>query len=437
MIRFLLFFLLAGSAGLAGAAQEVRFWYTSSGAAGALLEALVERYNAAQARYRVVAIHQEVPADDGALSDPRTAKARSAQWPHLLQLDDSRTAGMMSTPGLIRPMWQVMAEARVPVDPARLVPALTGKFMDRAGKLVAWPIAGETPVLYGNKALLRSAGLDPDTLPRTWYEMPKVLGELYEKGIACPYTTAWPSWVQLENLSAWHNQAFATRGNGLAGTDAKLAFNTQLMVRHVAMLASWAKARYFIYAGRGDAAERRFARGECALLTSSSGSYSALREAMGAELGVAALPYYDDFSDAPQNTLAKGSALWISAGKPAAEYRGVADFLSFLSRPEVQAEWHQKTGLLPLTREAYELTRNAGYYREHAGQEAAVGQMLAKAARENSRGIRLPHFAQIRDIIEEELEAAWSLQKMPKEALDAAVERGNKLLQPSVAKRRR
>jgi len=46
----------------------------------------------------------------------------------------------------------------------------------------------------------------------------------------------------------------------------------------------------------------------------------------------------------------------------------------------------------------------------------------------NSKGIRLGNFAQIRDVIDEELETVWAGKKTAKEALDDAVRRGNELI---------
>jgi sn-glycerol 3-phosphate transport system substrate-binding protein len=417
---------------LRAAPHELVLWHAAGGPAGAALEKLVARFNAAQGDYSVSALRRD---DVELLLDAKAAAGLQAGRPALVLLEEARAGAAAESASLIRPLWQVLGSAGASFERSRALPAMAGRYLDGSGRLLAWPLGVATPVLYANKALLRRAGLDPETLPRTWYEMPKFLGALYEQGVACPYTTAWPAWVQMENLSAWHNQAFATRANGQAAGEPKLTFNSMLMIRHVAMLASWAKARYFVYAGRQDEAERRFARGECALLTSASSSNGLLREALGAELAVAALPYYDDFPEAPQNTLSGGSALWAVAGRSQADARGVAAFVNFLSSAPVQAEWQQLTGFLPLSREAHEINRKSGWYKEHAGQETAYSQLTAKPAREHSRGIRIAQLLQIRDIIDEELEAAWSFAKMPKEALDAAVERGNRLLKGGVRPR--
>jgi sn-glycerol 3-phosphate transport system substrate-binding protein len=200
------------------------------------------------------------------------------------------------------------------------------------------------------------------------------------------------------------------------------------MVRWISVLASWHKAGYFTYSGRKDEAEARFASGECAMLTSSSAAYAQLRKRAGFDFAVAQLPYYDDFDHAPQNTLVGGSALWALAGKSAAQNRGVASFFAYLARPQVQAEWHQRTGDLPLTTAAYELTRKQGFYHSHPGQEIAVRQLLPQPTGD-SGGIRLGGLRHIRGIIDEELESVWNGKKAPLDALNAAVRRGNLLLE--------
>jgi sn-glycerol 3-phosphate transport system substrate-binding protein len=116
------------------------------------------------------------------------------------------------------------------------------------------------------------------------------------------------------------------------------------------------------------------------------------------------------------------------AGKPKDHYAGVAKFFTFISSPEVQADWHQATGYVPITLAAYELTKKQGFYETHPGRDVAVLQLTNKPPTSNSKGLRLGNFVQIRDIEDEELEAVWAGQKTPKQALDEAVQRGNALL---------
>jgi sn-glycerol 3-phosphate transport system substrate-binding protein len=413
----------------AQAATELRFWHAMNGPAGAELGKITERFNASQQDYKVILDYK------GAYDETLAASlaARGAGGPHIVQVYEVGTADVMAQKGAIVPLWQVLQESHTTLH-AKFLPPVAGYFSDAKGRLLALPFNGSTPVLYYNRDAFRRAKLDPEKAPKTWYEMPAVIGALLENGSECVLTTTYPSWVLLENMSAWHNQEFATHHNGMDGAGARLAFNTRLMVRWISMLSSWNKSGYFTPTGRGNEAEARFASGECALLTASSSLYAELREQAKFDFGVAQLPYYDDFGGAPHHTLIGGAGLWVMAGKSKAENRGVARFLAYLSQPEVQAEWHQKTGYMPVSNAAYELTRKQGFYQNNPGHEIAVRQLLGKAPTKASAGIRLVEFRKIRGIIDEELELVWGGTKTPLDALNTAVARGNGVLAKAQAK---
>jgi sn-glycerol 3-phosphate transport system substrate-binding protein len=418
--------VLSFAASAAPAAGEIELWHSMNGAAGAEFERLAARFNASQGEFRVKTVYKGTDQDTFAAA---LAARKAGAGPHLVEVSASVTADVLAARDLVRPLWQVMAESGKPFDARATLPALGAYFSDANGRLVALPLSGATPVLYYNRDAFRRAGLDPARPPRTWYEMPDVLGALVDSGAPCAFTTTWPAWVLLENMSAWHDQEFATHSNGMGGAQSRLAFNNQLMVRWIAVLSSWRKAGYFTYSGRRDEGEARFASGECALLTSSSASEAGLRSRARFDLAVAQLPYYDDFPRAPQNTLARGSGLWAMSGKPKGDYRGVARFFAYLARPEVQLEWHKNTGYVPLGTAAYELARREGFYAARPGQEIAIRQLAQKNPTRESKGVRLAQLPRIRGIIEEELEAVWSDAKTPLDALDAAVARGNALLE--------
>jgi len=140
------------------------------------------------------------------------------------------------------------------------------------------------------------------------------------------------------------------------------------------------------------------------------------------------MPYWPDVTGAPQNTIIGGATLWVLRDRPKAEYKGVAKFFSYLSKPEVQAAWHQNTGYLPITRAAFDLTRAQGFYDRNPGTSISIEQITLKSPTENSRGLRLGSFVLIRDVIDDELEQAFSGKKSAQAAMDSAAERGNRLL---------
>ena len=242
-------------------------------------------------------------------------------------------------------------------------------------------------------------------------------------------TTGWQSWVQLENFSAWHDVPFATKANGFAGMDTELAFNSAVHVKHIGTLAEWQKSKIFDYGGRRSDSAPKFYNQECAMYMNSSAAYAAVRNnSKDFEFGVGKLPYWPDLPGAPQNSIIGGATLWVLGGHEDEEYKGVAAFFNYLSSAEVQAGWHQSTGYLPITLSAAELTEQQGFYRDNPGTDTAIEQMTGKAPTANSKGLRLGNFVQIRDIINEELEAIWAGQKTAQAGLDDAVSRGNELL---------
>ena len=135
--------------------------------------------------------------------------------------------------------------------------------------------------------------------------------QLKVRGQECVYTSGWPSWMHIENFSAWHNVPIGTQENGMAGMDTKFAINSPLHVRHLTMLGDMSKKGLFTYAGRTNQAEAKFASGECAMLTSSTGAQANFRQNAKFDWSVNFIPYHDDVKGAPQNSIIGGASLWI------------------------------------------------------------------------------------------------------------------------------
>jgi sn-glycerol 3-phosphate transport system substrate-binding protein len=317
-----------------------------------------------------------------------------------------------------KPLHEVMREAKEKFDASKLSPELRDGLTDAKGQLFALPVAFSTPVLYVNKALFRKAGLDPENPPKTWFEAQEAAGKLADAGSDCPFTTSWPVQVFIDNVSAW---------NGAEVNDAKgkLAFNGLAQVKHIAMMATWYKSKYFSYFGPKDEADNRFAKGECGMLTSSSSLFASFNENKSLEVGVSPLPYHDDVYGAPKNTLADGSSLWLASGMKPAEIKGAAKFVNYVLGPEVQIGLTLAGGYLPMTPVARAAASTKLLGADLGGLKIAYAQLQGKGV---SPKVRVAQIEQVRQIVEEELETVWADKKPAKEALDSAVERGNAVM---------
>jgi sn-glycerol 3-phosphate transport system substrate-binding protein len=386
-------------------AQTVTLRHALDGRALDSLATLVVRFNDEQKGKAKVVLQ-----DRGGVDDPRKLPQMA-----LLEADDSQS--FFASQPRFRPLAQVMAEAGEKLDAGRFFPQIADAVDDAAGRLQALPLGLSLPVLFYSKEAFVKAGLDPERPPKTWWEVQKAAGALFDAGYRCPLTSSRFNWIHLENVSSQHGEPILLRSGGRA------QLNSMVHVKHIALLSSWNKSSYFQYFGPGNEADARFASGECAMLTGESTLYAELARAGHFAFGVADLPYYDDvYGATPYNVLPDGAALWVLASHGKADYRVVARFASFLLRPENQRDWVRATGYLPMTPAAIEALKSAGVAPAilDAAQRRLSAPRLA-AARPPSG----PWRDRLHEILDEEIVFVWKNTKPAKEALDTAMLRAN------------
>ncbi len=407
------------------AQTEIQWWHSMTGANGDRVNAMADGFNKSQKNYKVTPVYK------GGYAESMTAAIaafRAGTAPHIVQVFEVGTATMMSAKGAIVPVYKLMKDSGEKFDPKVYVSAVAGYYTDRRGQMLSFPFNSSTVVFYINKDAFKKAGLDPEVAPKTWKEFAVTAGKLKASGQQCVYTTGWPSWVHVENFSAWHNLPIGTLENGIGGLGTKFTINSPQHVAHIAELAQFAKNGWFTYSGRRNEAEARFFSGECAMLTSSSAAQGNIRKNAKFPFSVNFMPYDDSIKGAPQNSIIGGASLWVLSGKKPAEYKGVAQFFNYLSQPELQMQWHKDSGYVPITNAAAELTKKSGYYEQNPGTDVAVKELNNKPPTANSKGLRFGNFVQGRTVIEEEIEAVLAGKKDAKTAMDDAVKRGNDIL---------
>jgi sn-glycerol 3-phosphate transport system substrate-binding protein len=412
------------SASTAFAQTEIQFWHAMGGNLGETVNALAEGFNKSQSEYKVNPVYK------GSYTETLTAAIaafRAKQAPHIVQVFEVGTANMMAAKGAVYPVYQLMADAKEPFDPKAYIGPVYGYYSTPDGKLLSMPFNSSTPVLYWNKELMQKAGLDPNTPPKTWPELGEMAKKAVAAGAKCGFTPQWQTWTMIENYGAWHNLPYATKDNGFGGTDIELKFNDPARVKFIQMLADWTKDKTFVYGGREGKSTALFTAGDCVFHIASSGSAAGIDKALGgtSKYGIGMMPYSPDVIAKPQNSIIGGATLWVLQGRPAAEYKGVAKFMSYLASTPVQAKWHQETGYVPITLAAAEATEKEGFYKKFPGREVAVQELTLNPPTANSKGLRIGNFVQIRDIVDGELENVWSGKKDAKTALDDAVKAGN------------
>jgi sn-glycerol 3-phosphate transport system substrate-binding protein len=401
------------------AVTELQWWHAMTGANNDAVNRLADEFNASQSDYKVVPTYK---GNYGETLNAGIAAFRAGTAPHIMQVFEVGTATMMSAKGAVKPVYQLMKDAGEPFDANAYLPAITGYYSTTKGEMLSFPFNSSSMVMWANLDALKAIGLSEP--PKTWPDLFAAAKKLTQNG----FPTTWVTWLNIEQLSAWHNVPVATKANGMDGLDTTLEINGPLQVKHLGNLAEAQKDKSFDYSGRYDSGFGRFTAGECPIMFGSSGSYGNVKGAAKFAWASAPMPYYPDVPGAPQNSIIGGASLWVMGGKKPDEYKGVAKFFTFLSDTDRQAKLHQTTGYMPITKAAYEKSKADGFYDKNPALETPIKELTNKPPTENSRGLRLGNLPQMRDMWAEEIEATLAGKKTAKQALDEAATRGNAML---------
>ncbi|MCW3476507.1 sn-glycerol-3-phosphate ABC transporter substrate-binding protein UgpB [Limobrevibacterium gyesilva] len=444
--------LLAGAAALAatptafaptalaqaGGKTKIVFWHAMTGANNDEINRIARDFNASQSAVELEAIYKGTYPETLTLA---IAAWRAGQAPHIVQVFEVGTGSMLAAGPAVKQVWQLVQDTGLKIDPAAYIPAVRGYYSLPDGRMASMPLNSSTAVMWYNKDAFEMAGLDPESPPDTWPKLVVAARALKEKW-AIPTmakdkglervatTTSWLTWIQLEQFCAIHNLPYATKANGFEGLDAELKLNNPAAVKHLQRLLDMAKEGTFKYAGRDTAPDPLFYSGQAAIgFGSSAGRGDIVRNAKF-KWAPALLPYDPEVTPSPNNTIIGGASLWTmtTPNRTPAEYKAVAQLLQFIGQPAQDAMYHQHTGYVPVTLAGFELSKTQGYYEKNPGADLAITSLTRGTVTENSRGLRLGRLPEIRNIIYEEVEKALQGQQGAQQALDSAVQRGNRVL---------
>lgn len=420
-MKKLLFTLIAGVAVTAQAATEIEWWHAMNGASQKTLEKITEEFNASQTDYVVK------PVSKGNYTETMTAAIaafRAKKQPEIVQIYEDGTAMMMTAKGAIVPVEDVLNKYGKGFDKSSFLPALISYYQTPEGTMLSLPFNISTPILWYNKDAFKKAGIT--TVPTNWTEMDAAGDKLRSAGYECGYSIGWPTWVLIDNYGAWNDVEVVKRNDADKGLVTELAFNNEHLTNRLQKIKD---SNNFVYGGRRGDSLPLYLSQKCPMWLNSSAYYGYISQNATFDIGMAMLPYDDKVLEKPHKTTLGGATLWVMNGHSDAEYKATAAFLAFLTKPEIQAVWHQETGNIPLTNAAYELSQQQGYYKKHPGAEVAIKQIGFNAPTPNTRSIRFGSLVQDRDMFEGELENIWNGNKTAVQAMDDAVKKGNVSLQ--------
>ena len=275
---------------------------------------------------------------------------------------------MMAAKSAIVPVYELMRDEHEPFNPADYLPVIAGYYADTDGNMLSFPLNASTPILYYNKDQFRFAG--PQC--RRSRRRPGRSSRPRPRSCAPPaMRAASRPTIRPGSTSRTSSPSTACRSRraptAWAASTRELVIDNPLMVNHLAALAIWQKSGVFDYSGRTTRGERRFVGARMRHLPRLVGEPRRFPGAgqFRGRLRPAAL-LAGRGGRAAQLDHRRRQPVGAARPQPMPNTRAWRSSSPILSRPDVQANWHQTTGYLPITRAAYELTRIAGLLRQES-----------------------------------------------------------------------
>ena len=431
--------ILGTSCLISGLAQanpiEVQVWHTLTSVNKSEFEKIAKQFNNEQSEVKVVlkgfdhqaALRAQATA---AMSSPGAGK------PNLVQIEDNRSPELIAQHKNIVPLYDLLK--RYPISDLNWFLSQTTGFMrDAQGRLMAFPYMAEIPVMFYNVDGYQKAGLDATKPARTWPELQNHLLALRDKAYYDgPFGISQQVNTHLENLAPINNAVYVTPGNGLdskAKQQPELNLADPIFMRHMSIMVSWKRSELLTQYSNGTEADALFAKNKCAVITSTSGALGQMLDSRGLNFGMAPLPFYDQVSPKAGAPFVSGGALWAVSGHTKDAEKATVAFLAYLSKPVIAANWHQRTGYLPLTDAAFRAA-NVSLYDKVPGIRLLVDSMRT-VKDQNSRGFRARNYHSIEPILIRQFDAALSGNTPPVAALTMALDESRPLMHdPALAK---
>lgn len=285
------------------------------------------------------------------------------------------------------------------------------------GKTWSIPFQRSTVLLYYNKDMFEEAGLDPEKAPTNW-------GEVIEYGKQLTKDGKWGIELPATISGYWIYQALALQngdGNLMSDDGKDVYFNTEEAKGALQYWIDLSKKHKIMPDGVLDwnTVPTDFIEGKTAMMLSTTGNLTNVKNNANFEFGVAFLPGKERLA-----TPTGGGNFYIFKDIPEERQLAAMEFIKWIAQPERAAEWSIDTGYIATRQSSYE-TPELKEYTESFPQALTAMEQLEHAHKE----ISVYEQGKIIKILQDAIQAAINGDDVS-EALDKAQEQAEELLKP-------
>jgi len=288
------------------------------------------------------------------------------------------------------------------------------------------PSHSSTPLLYYNVSVFTEAGLDPEHPPATWADwigaakaLTKTAGGQTERwGLMFPGTYDYCGWI-VSGLTMSNGGQYFNHDYG-----GEVFYNAPSTLGALALIDMMVNRLKVIPPGVSDAnaCTSAFFAGHTGMMVLSTGSLSFVRENMKTPYRVAFMP-----ANLRNAAPIGGASLILPKGNSPERQTAAWALISWLTIPEIAAEWSRFTGYFAPRKAAYDLPEMKEYLQQHPDAKVAVDRLQ----------YAVPWFDTYNTVavgkaMEDQVQAILSRKTSPAEAVQTAQKNAEELFRPYV-----
>lgn len=381
----------------------VELWHSMGGGSGEALQNIADQFNESQNEIYVA------PEFQGSYEEAMTtfhSLAGTANAPAIMQMFDVGTVSMINSGHIIPVQQFINAEG---FDISQIEPNIVN-YYSIDGQLYSMPFNSSTPVMFFNADAFREAGVDPMAPPATFEAVEVVAQAIVDAdidGMSGFAFNAW-GWIWEQHL-ANQGALLLNHNNGRTDIPTEVGFTWDQGYSILSWIERMVEAGTFVNYGAAanwDNMYAGFFNEDVAMIICSSASATYMIEHADFEVGIAFIPHPE--STEREGIVVGGASFWIVDHKNEELHDAAWEFLKFVARSDIQAQWHVATGFLATNPAAYDEQIAVEAHEEMPQLRVTVDQLQETTQSYATKGGLMDIIPQYRMIIETAFEEVFN-----------------------------
>jgi sn-glycerol 3-phosphate transport system substrate-binding protein len=400
---------------------EITMWHWMTVQNETTLQKLTDAFNSSQSAVKVKLVNH---IDwDQTLADYK-AGLGTGNLPDIVQLQETDQQQAIDTQSVLPASACAKADHYSFAD---FLPRVTSYYTVR-GTQYGMPFNTSGPVLYYNKKAFSTAGLDPNSPPKTLAAVRAAAEKLKAAGVATPLGLKVDPFF-MEHWTAMANNLFANDANGRKARASKTVFDTPTGRQLFNWMSGMVKDG--LAATNPETGPNSFddlfgIRSQShAMAIDTSAAFSSIKLILSAgkdpniELGVAPMPF-PGAKVGKGGVIVQGGALYMVNKSTPAKQAASWQFLKFLDQPANVITWAIGSGYMPIRQSSASSAAMQAYWVQNPGSKVAYDQLLAVPSTVATAGAVIGNSRGVKDAIRDAENSMFLEGKDPKAALTTA-----------------